>query len=271
MRYTILSCLVLASCCNVAKTKKDPTPTATTKSSSTPIVAPAEAETTPAPKIYPSRPTIFVQSREILNTYGENEVRADSKYKDRFVQIRGKVDDVKKDLRGKIYVTIGTGANFEIPQIQCFAKRGEEDAFASLNKGQEIIVSGRVDGLMMNVLVKDCEIDPDMKRCEMMREFMGVGSCVPAKVSDPNDWPMWVDMNAGVGVTIMPCAATEEDFVVAVKAFSNAINEAEKQKSPNTVVLLKSGKTLCSAVLIGKKVPSAEVVGKVQAALDTMR
>lgn len=98
----------------------------------------------------------------------------------------------------------------------------------------------------------------------MFFQFMGVGSCVPAKVSDPNDWPMWVDMNVGVGVTIMPCAATEI-------AFSNAINEAEKQKSPNTVVLLKSGKTLCSAVLIGKKVPSAEVVGKVQAALDTMR
>lgn len=103
-------------------------------------------------------PAMKVAIKDLLKAYKENEVRADNVYKDKLVEVTGTVDDVKKDVLGDIYVAVGTGAQFEIPQVQCFAKGGQADAFAKLNKGQKVTVQGRVDGLMMNVLVRDCVV-----------------------------------------------------------------------------------------------------------------
>jgi hypothetical protein len=49
---------------------------------------------------------------------------------------------------------------FEIPVVQCFVRKGEEQRAAALSKGDNVTVRGRVGGLLMNVLVKDCEIVP---------------------------------------------------------------------------------------------------------------
>ena len=94
----------------------------------------------------------------LLDEYKDNEVRADAKYKDQTIEVTGLVGDVKKDILGSIYVTVGRGALFEFPVVQCFAARGQEAAAANLSKGNRVTVRGRVSGLVMNVLVKDCTI-----------------------------------------------------------------------------------------------------------------
>ena len=94
----------------------------------------------------------------LLKEYKDNEVRADSQFKGKFVRIAGKVGDVKKDFADKPYVTLGTGAAFEIPQVQCMLSDSSISRASSLSKGSPVEVSGRVDGLMMNVLMRDCDI-----------------------------------------------------------------------------------------------------------------
>ena len=79
-------------------------------------------------------------------------------FSNKTILVTGTVDDVKKDLTGDPYVTVGSGAAFEIPQVQCSAGSNQEAAFAKLNKGQKVTVQGEVDGLMMNVLLSDCII-----------------------------------------------------------------------------------------------------------------
>jgi hypothetical protein len=98
-----------------------------------------------------------VEIRTLLREYADNEVRADSNFKDQVIQTVGIVDDVKKDITNSIYVTLGTGKQFEIPQVQCFFDDAQAQKAASLSKGAKIGVRGRVSGLMMNVLVQDCE------------------------------------------------------------------------------------------------------------------
>jgi hypothetical protein len=95
---------------------------------------------------------------DLLDEYKDNEVRADAKYKGNTIEVTGLVGDVKKDILGSIYVTVGRGALFEFPVVQCFAASGQEAAAAGLSKGNKVTVRGRVSGLMMNVLVKDCSI-----------------------------------------------------------------------------------------------------------------
>ena len=94
----------------------------------------------------------------LLKEYKDNEVRADSQFKGKFIRVSGSVGDVKKDIADKAYVTLGTGAAFEIPQVQCMLSDSSIARASSLSKGAPVEVSGRVEGLMMNVLVRDCEI-----------------------------------------------------------------------------------------------------------------
>lgn len=58
-----------------------------------------------------------VNIRDILAAYENNEVGADNQYKGKLIEVTGIVDNIKKDIFDNLYVTLGTGAQFEIPQI----------------------------------------------------------------------------------------------------------------------------------------------------------
>jgi len=98
-----------------------------------------------------------VDIKTLLREYADNEVRADSSFKGQVILTSGVVDDVKKDITNSIYVTVGTGKQFEIPQVQCFFDDEHAAKAAALSKGAKVGIRGRVSGLMMNVVVRDCE------------------------------------------------------------------------------------------------------------------
>ena len=56
----------------------------------------------------------------------------------------------------EVYVTVGTGKKFEMPMVQCFVD--DAAAAAAFNQGDSITIEGKGDGLMVNVVVKDCKI-----------------------------------------------------------------------------------------------------------------
>lgn len=99
-----------------------------------------------------------VNIRDILAAYENNEVGADNQYKGKLIEVTGIVDNIKKDIFDNLYVTLGTGAQFEIPQIQAFFDDSMNNQLGQLRKRQRLTVVCRVDGLMMNVLAKDCVI-----------------------------------------------------------------------------------------------------------------
>ncbi|WP_395854744.1 zinc-ribbon domain-containing protein [Cystobacter fuscus] len=99
-----------------------------------------------------------VELRTLLAEYTDNEVRADASFKGKLIQTSGVVDDVKRDVLNTVYVIVGTGKRYEVRQVQCFLDEDNAQTVASLTKGSRVTIRGRVEGLMMNVLVKDCEI-----------------------------------------------------------------------------------------------------------------
>lgn len=114
-------------------------------SSSAPISAPAEK-------------VMQINIREILSAYEGNEIGADNKYKDKIIQVTGIISSVKKDVMDNLYVTLGTGAQFEIPEIQAFFDDSMNNQLGQLRKGSKLTVICRVEGLLMNVLAEDCVI-----------------------------------------------------------------------------------------------------------------
>jgi hypothetical protein len=102
----------------------------------------------------PREDAIEVTAAELVEAYEKNEVQADETYEGQWVEVTGTVGDIKKDITDSVYVTIGKGEQFEVRQVQCFVDEGVD--VTDLSKGDRITMTGRVDGLMMNVLVEEC-------------------------------------------------------------------------------------------------------------------
>lgn len=149
-------------------------------SEASPAIATQPSATVEAPSSEPIaevRPDLKIDAKTLLAEYSDNEVRADSKFKQKFVEVRGTVGEVKKDLTGEVYVTVGTGADVEIPMLQCFAKQGALADFAALSREHDVVVRGRIDGLMMNVLAKDCTVQTTAEICQKIHSVTGEGEC----------------------------------------------------------------------------------------------
>ena len=116
----------------------------------------APAQTAPEPA--PAETAMQLDISRLLGDYEGNEVAADNKYKGNTVQVTGKVGDIKKDIMDNLYVTLGTGKEFEIPQVQAFFDDSMNGQLGNLRKGQELTVVCKIKGLMMNVLAEDCFI-----------------------------------------------------------------------------------------------------------------
>ncbi|HTN91951.1 MAG TPA: hypothetical protein VL242_50125 [Sorangium sp.] len=147
-----------------------------TAAATTQPAAPAQGTTQPVEQP-PREAAVKVELKQLLSEYESNEVRADSTFKGKLIQTSGTVGEVKKDITGGIYVTVGTGAPVEVPVLQCSIAESEAGAAAELSKGQKVTVRGRADGLMMNVLASGCEINPMMKLCKGLKAAIGAKEC----------------------------------------------------------------------------------------------
>lgn len=95
-----------------------------------------------------------ITAQNLTAYYAENEVKADNELKGKTFYVSGNVTDVKKDVLGKIYVTLEGHQMFR--QVQCYFEDAE--TAAKLSKGQQVTFKGNCHGLMLNVLMKECEL-----------------------------------------------------------------------------------------------------------------
>ena len=103
---------------------------------------------------YEQRKSQTIQAKDLYNAYQANEVSADNNFKAKNFYVEGVVRDIGKDILDNIYVTLKTG--HIIGSVQCYIDNA--NVAANLQKGQRITVFGECNGLMMNVLMKDCKV-----------------------------------------------------------------------------------------------------------------
>jgi len=109
-------------------------------------------------ELYEQRKSQTVSAKNLYYTYQENEVSADNNFKGKKFYVEGIIGDIGKDLFDDIYITLKTGDI--IGSVQCFID--DADKVSKLKKGQKITVYGKCDGLMMNVLMKNCKITENL-------------------------------------------------------------------------------------------------------------
>lgn len=97
-----------------------------------------------------------VDYKKLHKDYEDNAIAADEKYKDKVIQITGKVDDIFREAMGHPYVTFKVDDYFA--HVQATFSKDEESNIAKLKKGQTITVRGRCKGKICGVHLNDCMI-----------------------------------------------------------------------------------------------------------------
>lgn len=109
-----------------------------------------------------NEPAMQVTSVDLYEAYEANEVSADKKYKEKTLEVSGKVIDIRKNSidESEIIVTLNglIDNEYEIMGISCYFDASHTDETATLSKGQNIKILGLCDGKLMGVNLKGCSI-----------------------------------------------------------------------------------------------------------------
>ena len=100
-----------------------------------------------------------ISAPDLTATYEANEVNADNNFKGKTFYVSGTVSDIKKDIMDDIYVTLAGDQMFR--EVQCYFD--DKETAGQLHKGMKVTFKGTCDGLMMNVLMKDCVLVDNSK------------------------------------------------------------------------------------------------------------
>ena len=102
---------------------------------------------------------IEVKAADLISAYDENEVSADSKYKDKTLTITGSVSSIGVDVADRAYIMLNDeNDEYAILGVQCYFEDDQKDSLAELKEGDTVTVTGTCEGKVVSVSVKKCQI-----------------------------------------------------------------------------------------------------------------
>lgn len=108
----------------------------------------------------PSGPTGDpVTVEEVLAAYDVNEVAAETKFKDRWLEITGRIDDIGTDVLSTPYVTMKRPN--DLFGVQAMFQRNKDEALVgAFSKGQSITLTCKHSGKLGSVILRQCSVVP---------------------------------------------------------------------------------------------------------------
>jgi len=101
----------------------------------------------------------IINIKDILIDYTNNEIYADNKYKGKHIKFRGIIDSISKDIMDNPYMIISTGKLFQVPMVQAFFDKSNNEQLSKFNRDSIISLDCKVNGLIINnIIMDDCKI-----------------------------------------------------------------------------------------------------------------
>ena len=102
-------------------------------------------------------PAQTVTAIDLYAAYETNEVAADQTWGGQTVELSGTVKDIGFDIVDTPYVSLATDGLWS---VQCFFSKDDAGTLTELTAGQEVTLTGTVDGLAIgtNLTVNDCQV-----------------------------------------------------------------------------------------------------------------
>lgn len=101
----------------------------------------------------------YITATELLDEVKENGVAADNKYKDKVIQVTGKVGSINNDISGHSYVTLVHYEDiFSITTVQCYFNKKNIEQIVNLKPDEIITVYGTYKNSTFNIILNNCQV-----------------------------------------------------------------------------------------------------------------
>ncbi len=102
-------------------------------------------------------PQVTVTSATLLKEYSENEVAADEKYKEKVIEVSGKVVSVDNGTFDNGMIVKLSDGQYDFNGTMCYMKEGEKDKVLKLKKGVSVTLIGKGNSATLkSPVLKDC-------------------------------------------------------------------------------------------------------------------
>jgi hypothetical protein len=98
-------------------------------------------------------PALEVQATELYNAYVSDEVRADSLYLDKVLQVNGVVEKILANAQGEKVLMLETP---ELFGISCSMDSSQQDKLQHIEAGTTVAIKGICHGMLMDVILVKC-------------------------------------------------------------------------------------------------------------------
>jgi hypothetical protein len=96
----------------------------------------------------PLKPEFKLTADQLLDDYRKNQIGADQKYKDKLIEVTGKVASIGKVPLAGYYIDLASSGEGELG-IKCFLDKDDmasEEKAAKLKEGDQVTLAGRCEG-----------------------------------------------------------------------------------------------------------------------------
>ena len=100
------------------------------------------------------KPVAIEDARLLFTEYNTDENAANAKYLGKAIEVFGIVRSVETEEKGKMNIMIETGN--EMGAINCQFEK--QDEMPEVKKGSSVLIKGFCSGLLMDVVMVDCEM-----------------------------------------------------------------------------------------------------------------
>jgi hypothetical protein len=154
----IVVVIVLAGLGKAMSGDKNGDKSATSTTASQSATTPEKTSEAPAVKsTQAAEPPLEIDADTLLKAYADNELKADKEYKDKVLQVSGKVAKVSEVLGIKT-LEVQADAPLQFHRVSCPLKGDQVDKAIELSKDSPVVVQGKNTGFDVYVRLSDCTI-----------------------------------------------------------------------------------------------------------------
>ncbi|SEK50470.1 tRNA_anti-like [Aquimarina amphilecti] len=110
----------------------------------------------PFANISESKPNVSIESKELIDSFFNNENEANSKFLEQIIQVRGLITEITSGKNGNNIITLGD--KNAIGGVTCHLSSEESTKTNNLKIGQQINIKGICTGYLLDVILVKCVI-----------------------------------------------------------------------------------------------------------------
>ncbi len=104
------------------------------------------------------QPAVYsINAIELFAEYDNNELKADDKYTGKIIAVSGQI--VEKEVRSDLSINVLLREKNAFSGVNCVFHDPDPETEAVLECGQKLVIKGRCEGMLMDVVLNNCVIE----------------------------------------------------------------------------------------------------------------